>query len=63
MLRIYLEENAKPIMEIQRRLNPNIKEVVRAKVIKLLDTRIIYPIQIALGLALCKLFLRNLLLR
>jgi len=29
--RIYLEEDAKPSREIQRRLNPNIKEVVKMK--------------------------------
>ena len=29
---------------MQRRLNPNMKEVVRNEVIKLLDNRIIYPI-------------------
>ena len=37
MHRIHLEENTKPIREMQRRLNPNMKEVVRAEVIKLLD--------------------------
>jgi hypothetical protein len=41
---IYLEENAKPYREMQRRLNPNMKEVVKNKVIKLLDNGIIYPI-------------------
>ena len=41
---IYLEENAKPSREMRRRLNPNIKEVVRNKVIKFLDNGIIYPI-------------------
>jgi hypothetical protein len=41
--RIYLEENAKPSREMQRRLNPNMK-VVRNEVIKLLDNGIIYPI-------------------
>jgi tRNA uridine 5-carbamoylmethylation protein Kti12 len=39
-----LKENAKPSREMQRRLNPNMKEVVRNEVIKLLDDRIIYPI-------------------
>ncbi|KAH9800793.1 hypothetical protein KPL71_000796 [Citrus sinensis] len=34
MHRIHLEENAKPIREMQRRLNPNMKEVVRAEVKK-----------------------------
>ncbi|KAI3445221.1 hypothetical protein Pfo_001886 [Paulownia fortunei] len=41
---IYLEENAKPSREMQRRLNPNMKEVVRNEVIKLLDNGIIYSI-------------------
>ena len=35
--KIYLEENAKPSREMQRMLNPNMKEVVRNEVIKLLD--------------------------
>jgi hypothetical protein len=42
--RIYLEEDDKPSREMQRRLRPNIKEVVKNKVIKLLDNEIIYPI-------------------
>ena len=42
--KIYLEENAKPSREMQRRLNPNMKEVVKNEVIKLLDHNIIYPI-------------------
>ena len=42
--KIYLEENAKPSREMQWRLNPNLKEVVRNEVIKLLDNGIIYPI-------------------
>ncbi|KAG7952028.1 hypothetical protein I3843_12G037700 [Carya illinoinensis] len=42
--RIYLEDNSKPSREMQRKLNPNIKEVVRAEVLKLLDVGIIYPI-------------------
>ena len=41
---IYLEEYAKPSREMQRRLNPNMKEVVKNKVFKLLDDGIIYPI-------------------
>ena len=41
---IYLEENVKPSREMQRRLNPNMKEIVKNKVIKLLDNGIIYPI-------------------
>ena len=42
--RIHLEENAKTCQQPQRRLNPHMKEVVRAEVLKLLDVGIIYPI-------------------
>jgi hypothetical protein len=41
--RILLEDRHKPSVEHQRRLNPNLKEVVK-KVLKLLDAGIIYPI-------------------
>jgi hypothetical protein len=41
---IHLEEGARPSHEAQRRLNPNMKEVVMKEVIKLLDGGIIYPI-------------------
>ena len=40
----HLDENVKPTREMQRRLNLNMKEVVRAEVLKLLDASIIYPI-------------------
>ncbi|XP_052307391.1 uncharacterized protein LOC127905093 [Populus trichocarpa] len=43
-LKIYLEEEAKTVRQMQRRLNPNMKEVVRGEVLKLLDAGIIYPI-------------------
>ena len=41
---IHLDENAKSTGEMQRRLNPNMKKVVRTEVLKLLDACIIYPI-------------------
>ena len=41
---IHLDENAKPTREMQHRLNPNMKEVIRTDVLKLLDAGIIYPI-------------------
>jgi len=44
MYQIHLEKNAKTSREPQRRLNPVLKEVVRAEVLKLLDAVIIYPI-------------------
>ncbi|CAO2822820.1 unnamed protein product [Amaranthus hypochondriacus] len=42
--RIHLEEEANPSVENQRRLNPNMKEVVKKEVLKLLAAGIIYPI-------------------
>ena len=44
MHKILMEENYKLSIEHQRRLNPNMKEVVRAEVMKLLDAGIIYHI-------------------
>ncbi|WJZ82921.1 hypothetical protein VitviT2T_002642 [Vitis vinifera] len=41
---IYMEEEAKSIRQLQRRLNPHLQEVVRAEVLKLLQAGIIYPI-------------------
>ncbi|RVW76535.1 Retrovirus-related Pol polyprotein from transposon 17.6 [Vitis vinifera] len=37
---IYMEEEAKPIRQPQRRLNPHLQEVVRAEVLKLLQAEI-----------------------
>ncbi|KAJ9544476.1 hypothetical protein OSB04_024183 [Centaurea solstitialis] len=42
--KILMEENFKPCVQKQRRLNPKMQEVVKIEVIKLLDTGIIYPI-------------------
>lgn len=42
--RIYLEDNSKPTRQPQRRLNPNLQEVVKKEVLKLLSAGIIYPI-------------------
>ena len=39
-----MEEKCKPKVQPQRRLNPSMKEVVKAEVIKLLDAGMIYPI-------------------
>jgi len=44
MHHILLEDNAKPMREMQRRLNPFMMEVVKAKILKLLDAGIIYSI-------------------
>ena len=42
--KILMEEGYKPVVQPQRRLNPNMKDVVKAEVIKLLDASLIYPI-------------------
>ena len=42
--KINMEPIAKPVVDHQRCLNPKMKEVVRAKILKLLETGIIYPI-------------------
>ncbi|XP_058784400.1 uncharacterized protein LOC131659192 [Vicia villosa] len=44
MHKILMEENHKPVVQPQRRLNPAMKEVVRKEVVKLLDAGMIYPI-------------------
>ena len=46
---IYLEEESKPVRQMQRRLNPNMKEVVKGEVLNLLDAGIIYPYLILSG--------------
>ncbi|GJT18671.1 retrovirus-related pol polyprotein from transposon TNT 1-94, partial [Tanacetum coccineum] len=42
--KIQLLDDKKPVVQKQRRLNPNMKEVVKQEIIKLLNTGIIYPI-------------------
>ncbi|KAM6593544.1 hypothetical protein CsatA_001247 [Cannabis sativa] len=44
MHRILMEDNAKPTIDAQRRLNPPMKEVVRKEVVKWLDAGVAYPI-------------------
>ncbi|XP_059315657.1 uncharacterized protein LOC132066349 [Lycium ferocissimum] len=44
MHRILMEDNYKPIVQPQRRLNPAMQEVVKKEVVKLLAAGIIYPI-------------------
>ncbi|XP_038680943.1 uncharacterized protein LOC119981873 [Tripterygium wilfordii] len=44
MHRILMEDGTKATREGQRRLNPNMKEVVRSEILKLLDVGVIYPI-------------------
>ena len=44
MHRIHMEEGRRVAVERQRQLNPNMKEVVKKEVVKLLNAGIIYPI-------------------
>jgi len=44
MHHILLEDNMKLTREMQKRLNLPIMEVVKAKILKLLDAGVIYPI-------------------
>ncbi|XP_021985186.1 uncharacterized protein LOC110881135 [Helianthus annuus] len=42
--RILMEDVYKPVVQPQRRLNPNMQDVVRKEVMKLLESGLIYPI-------------------
>ncbi|GKE19361.1 reverse transcriptase domain-containing protein, partial [Tanacetum coccineum] len=42
--KIQLLDDKKPVVQKQRRLNPNMQEVIKKEIVKLLDTDIIYPI-------------------
>ena len=41
---IYIKKDARPIHQLQRRLNPHLKDIVKAELQKLLDVNFIYPI-------------------
>nr|GEW90820.1 hypothetical protein [Tanacetum cinerariifolium] len=42
--KILMEDSFKPVTQPQRRLNPKVQDVVKNKIVKLLDSRLIYPI-------------------
>ncbi|GJR72942.1 reverse transcriptase domain-containing protein [Tanacetum coccineum] len=42
--KIHILDDKKPVFQKQRRLNPNMQEVVKKEIVQLLDTCIIYPI-------------------
>ncbi|XP_050886193.1 uncharacterized protein LOC127091565 [Lathyrus oleraceus] len=44
MHKILMEDDLKPVVQRQRRVNPTMKEVVRKEFLKLLDAGLIYPI-------------------
>ena len=41
---IYIEENSRPIRQPQRRMNPNLREIVKEELQKLPNVNFIYPI-------------------
>ena len=43
MHKILMEDDHKPVVQLQRRLNPAMKEVVRKEVANLLDAGLTYP--------------------
>jgi hypothetical protein len=43
--RIFMEEEAQPVGEFSRRIKPEMKQVVRKEIIRLLDASIIYPVK------------------
>ena len=59
MHKINLEEDAKPVVDYQRRLHPKMKEVVRKEVIRLMEVGIIYPIADSKWLVLSIVFLKR----
>ena len=42
--KILMEDEFKPVVQPQRRLNPNMQEVIKKEVLKLLDAGLIYHI-------------------
>ncbi|GKD58416.1 hypothetical protein Tco_1295925, partial [Tanacetum coccineum] len=42
--KILMEDDFKPVIEPQRRLNPKVQDVVKNEIVKLLDSGLIYPI-------------------
>ncbi|GJX12961.1 DNA-directed DNA polymerase [Tanacetum coccineum] len=42
--KILIEDDYKPVIQPQRRLNPKVQDVVKNEIVKLLDSELIYPI-------------------
>nr|GEY32559.1 hypothetical protein [Tanacetum cinerariifolium] len=45
--KILMEDNFKPVVQPQRRLNPKVQDVVKAEIVKLLDSGLIYAILVS----------------
>ena len=56
--KIKLEEDAKPVIDHQRQLNPKMKEVVRKEILKLLGT-VLKKMFLVLSDAICKIIKIN----
>ena len=52
--KILMEDEYKPSAQHQRRLNPNMQDVVKKEVIKLLDACLIYPISDSVWISQCR---------
>ncbi|GJU46384.1 putative reverse transcriptase domain-containing protein [Tanacetum coccineum] len=42
--KILMADNFKPVVQLQRRLNPKVQDVIKAEIVKLLDSELIYAI-------------------
>ncbi|GJZ05381.1 reverse transcriptase domain-containing protein, partial [Tanacetum coccineum] len=51
--KILMEDDYKPVIQPQRRLNPKVQDVVKNEIVKLLDSGIIYPISDITGWRVC----------
>nr|GEU47141.1 reverse transcriptase domain-containing protein [Tanacetum cinerariifolium] len=51
-LKILMEDDFKPAVQHQKKVNPKIHEVIKKEVIKLIDVRLIYPISDSLWVSL-----------
>ncbi|XP_039145608.1 uncharacterized protein LOC120282833 [Dioscorea cayenensis subsp. rotundata] len=54
-----MEDNYKSVIQPQRRLNQNMKEVIKVEVVNLLDARIIYPISDSAWVSLTQVVLKK----
>jgi len=60
MHRIHLEDDAKPVNQIKRRLNTHMRELTQNELAKLLDAGIIYPISDSQWVGIVQVVPRNL---
>eukprot|EP00253_Pinus_taeda_P003091 PITA_03091 len=56
---IYIEENSKPMRQPQRRMNPNLRDIVKEELQKLLNVNFIYPISDSRWVSPCIIIPKN----